>query len=94
MGEKFLGYLKIKKLKEAVISTSEVLSNKHEGKNEEAYAELIQLLDDSSLSLIRKDAKDDCRKALKILHEHYAGKGKPRVISLYTDLTSLSKTPV
>ncbi len=30
---------------------------------------------------------------LEILREYYAGKGKPRVISLYTELTSLQKTP-
>lgn len=58
-------------------------------KNEEAYAELIQLLDDKSLSLVMRDAADNGRKALKILRDHYAGKGKPRVISLYTELTSL-----
>ena len=42
-------------------------------------------MDDCSLSLVMKDACDDGRKALKILREHYAGKGKPRVTSLYTD---------
>ena len=36
-----------------------------------------------------RDAKDDGRKAIEILREHYAGKGKPRVIALYTELTSL-----
>ena len=35
------------------------------------------------------DAKDDGRKAVEILREHYVGKGKPRVIALYTELTSL-----
>ena len=91
--EKFKGYLKTQKLKEAVCSTAQPLSEALAAKNEEAYAELILLIDDNSLALIRKDAKDDCRKALKLLHEHYAGKGKPRVISLYTDLTSLRKSP-
>ena len=88
--EKFLGYLKLKKLKE-VVTSKETLTPEQKSKNEEAYAELIQLIDDNSLALIRKDAKDDGRKAL-ILQEHYAGKGKPRVISLYTELTSLSKS--
>ena len=36
-------------------------------------------------------AADDGRKALTILWDHYAGVGKPRVISLYTELTSLVK---
>ena len=61
-------------------------------KNEEAYAELIQVLDDKSLSLIMHDATDNGRKALQILKDYYSGKGKPRIISLYTELTSLQKT--
>ena len=38
-----------------------------------------------------RDAKDDGRKALKILRYHYMGKSKPRVLSLYTELTSQQK---
>ena len=30
------------------------------------------------------------RKEIEILREHYVGKGKPRVIALYTELTSLT----
>ena len=62
-------------------------------KNEEAFSEIVQLLDDRSLSLVMRDAKDDGRQALKILREHYAGKGKPRVLSMWTVLSSLVKTP-
>ena len=36
-----------------------------------------------------RDAKDDGRKVIEILREHYVGKGKPRGIALYTELTSL-----
>ena len=36
-----------------------------------------------------RDAKNDGRKAVGILREHYRGSSKPRVISLYTELTSL-----
>ena len=36
-----------------------------------------------------REAKDDGRKALSVLREHYQGKGKPRVIALYTERTSL-----
>ena len=61
-------------------------------KNEEMFAELIQFLDDKSLALVMRDAQVDGRKALKILRAHYAGTGKPRVISLYTELTSLVKS--
>jgi len=38
-----------------------------------------------------RDARDDCRKALQILRNHYMGKSKPRVLALYTKLTSLQK---
>ena len=61
-------------------------------KNADAFAELVQCLDDRSLSLIIREAKDDGRKALQVLRQHYQGKGKPRVISLYTELTTLKKT--
>lgn len=60
-------------------------------KNADAYAELILLLDDKSLSLVMRDAPNNGRKALKILREYYAGRGKPRIINLYTTLTSLQK---
>jgi len=40
-----------------------------------------------------RDAVDDGRKTLAILRNHHAGKGKPRIISLYTELTLLHKSP-
>ena len=86
---KFLGYMKLKKLKAVITSTADTIDP---GQNEECFAELIQMIDDRSLSLIMRDAIDDGRKALKILRDHYAGDGKPRVIALYTELTSLRKT--
>ena len=89
---KFLGYLKLRKLKDTILLP--LSAAKPEGfdfKNEEVFAELIQFLDDRSLSLVMRDAADDGRKALKILRDHYAGTGKPRIISLYTELTSLIK---
>lgn len=39
-----------------------------------------------------REAADDGWKALKILREYYTGKGKPRIIILYTELTSLQKS--
>ena len=62
-------------------------------RNEEAYAKLIQFLDDKSLSFITREATDKGKEALRILRNHYAGNGKPRIISLYTKLTSLKKEP-
>ena len=60
-------------------------------KNATIFTKFIQYLNDKSLSLVIRDARDDGRKALKILGEHYLSKGKPEVISLYTELTSLRR---
>lgn len=94
---KFLGHLRLQGLKNVILN--EPFDNEDEeataydkDKNAEAYAELIQFLDDKSLSLVMREAADDGRKALQILRDYYAGKGKPRVISLYTELTSLQKS--
>jgi len=91
---KFLGHLRLLGLKDTILSEPPARGEEEEDpadKNEEAYAELIQYLDDKSLSLVMRDAADDGRKALQILRGYYAGKGKPRIISLYTELTSLQK---
>ena len=50
---------------------------------------MYQFLDETSMSLIIRDAKDGGRKALKILREHYQGTSKPRIISLWTELSQL-----
>ena len=60
-------------------------------KNATVFAELIQYLDNKSLSLVIRDAQNNERKALTLLREHYLSKGKPKVISLYTELTSLRR---
>ena len=60
-------------------------------KNKQVYAELVQFLDKRSLSIIMRDAKDKGREAMDMLRNHYRGKGKQRIISLYTELTSLVK---
>ena len=91
---KVLGHLHLLGLKNTILNEpngeAEVAADGK--KNADAYAELIQLLDDKSLSLIMRDAPDNAREALKILRGYYAGKGKPRIINLYTMLTSLQKT--
>ena len=58
-------------------------------KNKKVFAELVLLLDDVSLSLVMRDAKDDGKSAVTILREHYLGKSKPRIISLYSELAAL-----
>jgi hypothetical protein len=45
-------------------------------------------LDDRSLALIIRDAKNDGKKALSILREYYLSRSKPRVIGLYIELTT------
>lgn len=58
-------------------------------KNKTAYAELVQVLDERSLMLIMNDAPHDGRAALQILRQHYASTEKPRVLTLYEELTTL-----
>ena len=87
--------MRLQKLKDVIdpVTTADT-PPEDDGKNAEAFAELIQFLHNRSLSLVMRDACDNGRKALEILCEHYAGKGKPRIISLYTALTSLCKLPL
>ena len=90
---KFLGYLRLKKLDAILTPLAEDANEEARAadatKNADAYAELIQCLDDRSLTLVIREAANDGRKALSILREHYRSKRKPRVITLYTELTSL-----
>ena len=85
---KILGYMKLKKLKMVFVTEVEIT----EEQNETAFSELIQFLDERSLSLIIREARDDGRKAWKILREFYASSSKPRIITLYNQLTTLQKT--
>ena len=92
---RFLGFLKIKKLKSIAVPTdpeNPPTDQDTRDKNEEVFALLCQFLDETSLSLIIRDAKDDGRKAIKILREHYQGTSKPRIISLWTELSKLEKS--
>ena len=57
---KFLGHLRIKKLHDMTATAPDA------EKNTTVYAEMIQLLDDTNLSLVIK-ATDDGKKALAIL---------------------------
>ena len=88
---KFLGYLHTLDLKGAILGKNLCGDETDTERNEEAYNELIQFLDEKSLSLIMSEASENGRESLRILRDHYAGKGKPRIISLYTELTSLRK---
>ena len=83
---KFYAYLHILKLKKELEKDVP-----DAGKNADVYAELIQLIDDRSLALIMRDAKENGKKALQILKEHYISQGKPKVIAMCTELTTLEK---
>ena len=62
-------------------------NKQHEApKKADAFAKLVQCLDDriSLFGRVICEAKDDGERALEVLRRHYQGKGKPRVIALYT----------
>ena len=91
-----LAYLRMRDLKKTILPTSEGGIGDFEvdpEKDETAFSELIQFLDKRSLGLVMRDGVNSGRKSLKILREHYAGSGKPRVMVLYTRLSSLEKRP-
>ena len=88
---KFLGYMRLQKLYDVFVRLESEKEPPNEERQADAFAELVQCLDDRSLSLVIRDVRDDGRKALEILRQYYQGKGKPRVIALYTELTSLKK---
>ena len=91
---KFLGFMRLRKLSDTIDPISDdargELPAADEANNADAFAELIQCLDDRSLSLIMREARDDGRKAIGILREHYLGRSKPRIIGLYHALCSLN----
>ena len=88
----FLGYLRIRHLHQIKLSlTNQSDDTDFVEKNAIIFADLIQYLDDKSLSLVIRDAQNNRRKSPTILRGHYLSKGKLKVISFYTELTSLRK---
>ncbi|KAF2354576.1 Integrase catalytic core [Trinorchestia longiramus] len=83
---KFRAYLDLKSLN-SVLEGEE--SSLDVVKNKQVFSELVQRLDDKSLSLIIRDAYGDGRKSMKILRDHYLGSSKPRIIALYCELAAL-----
>ena len=83
---KFLAYMNLKKLKRVVLSDG---GQTTAIKLEEAFSEMVQFLDSRSLHLVMRDARDNGREALRILKEHYAGRGKQRIVSLYKTLCNM-----
>ena len=94
---KFLSYLRMQKLYSVVMDDNDVLMTSEIAttdtdaieKNKMVFACLVQFLDDKSISIILRDAKNNGRKALQVLRNHYLGASKPRIISMYHELTTL-----
>ncbi|GAB1598815.1 hypothetical protein Ahia01_000158700 [Argonauta hians] len=84
---KFKGFLRTRGLHKVITTGSQVDTEE----NAAVFAELIQILDDRSINLIMRDAEDDGKKAMEILNAHYKSKCKPKIICLYTELTTLTK---
>lgn len=61
---KFLGHMRLLGLNATILNMGK--DEDDEDKNEEAYAKLIQVLDDKSLSVVMREAADD-ETVLKIL---------------------------
>ena len=60
---KFIGYMRLKKLHTTILPPTKGGFGSVDGaKNADAFAELVQCLDDRSLSLVIRDVKDDGRK--------------------------------
>ena len=55
---KFLGYARLQKLYDIFVPAADEKEAPSEAKNAEAFAELVQCLDDRSLSLVIREAKD------------------------------------
>ena len=92
---KFLAFLRTKKLHEVVLTEKEGGKQNADvdaSLNADAYSEIVQVLDDTSLSLVMREAPYNGRKALQILREHYKSSSKPKIIALYTELTTMCKS--
>ena len=74
--------MRIRELYDVVILKEGEETPPDAAKRANAFAKLVQCLGDRSLALVIREAKDDGRKALAVLREHYQGIGKPRIIEL------------
>ena len=91
---KFISFLRLHKLASTVLDASGVLKDVAPPAtlaeaNAEVFDYLVQLLDDKSLNLIMRDGRNNGWKSLVILRDHYIGCSKPRIISMWCELTSL-----
>ncbi|CAB4012035.1 Hypothetical predicted protein [Paramuricea clavata] len=73
---KFLGYMRLQKLYKVFVRDASEKDPPDASTQADAFAELVQCLDDRSLSLVIRDARDDGRKALEILRTALPREGK------------------
>ena len=79
---RFLAHMELRGLGEVITEDPKIdredeeALEEDETKNGQAYAELVQCLDDKSLSLVMRDAKRDGRRALEISPRALRGKGQ------------------
>ena len=90
---RFLGYMLMKDLKKHVLPATDGETDEDAAKQEMAFAELIQFLDEKSLGLVIREAKDNGRKAFQILRQHYSGTSQPRILTLWNDLICIQMSP-
>ena len=87
----FLGYMALQGLKETILPSSSTVDST---KNKKAYADLVMLLDEKSLSMGMPDAIDDDRKEdMEILRDHNKGTGNPRILTLYNNMCNMKYIP-
>ena len=87
---KFCAFLRLNKLHTILKQEpTDETRDEFDEKNADIFSALVQFIDDKALSLIIRDANNDGKAALTILRNHYIGSTKPRVISLYCELTTL-----
>ena len=88
---KFLGYMRLQKLHGVVVRAEGEEDAPDAGKLANAFAELVQCLEDRSLAPVIREAKDDGRKALQVLREHYQGKRRTLLVHIVLSLLLMNR---
>lgn len=89
---KFVSYIWLWKFNDIILSMQDCWEIENYGeRNAGVFIELIQCLDNKSLSLFIHNAKDNDRKVEETSMKQYVSKGKPNMNNLYTELTPLRK---
>ena len=69
-----MGYMQLQKLNNVFVRDASEKDPPDASKLADAFAELVQCLDNRSLSLVIGEKRDDRRKVLEILRQYYHGK--------------------